>query len=453
MHRVEDVPPAICSQRNYAAAAVARDGATEILIYRLKEHCDDEEPSPERSDEQVDELPFSDPLARIALVDCGGVCDLRWSISSDAKNGASERLVAVGPAKEFSLEEAGGSTASRGRIVLIDFSVPELPHEPETLVESIDIDLDIITDTETLPDQALGFEEEVDLVRRRTVAQRRTNSTNRGTPRTLNRAVTTAGSRRGGLAGVRNSDDRSRRDSSGHFNEDAQAALEEPYTQGAPRPQMSLQRAATVLAASPAARRHLRALPDRPLEYRRADGLREMPDESDADNWEPPPPPYSHSVGNPAPLVIAPIPIRPQPNLPMPRVPIRHGRAASRLAAPSTSSSFYQHGSHVHSSPNLTPQVSPHAPGGEPLHARQPAVNSTTAFRGSIGNRSLSDDIASRQRSPPHPPNTFRSMMSLPGGALSQPAPPAALQGRRAMAGEHSGRPKREKRGLRCAVM
>ncbi|KAK3048100.1 hypothetical protein LTS18_013010, partial [Coniosporium uncinatum] len=57
-------------------------------------------------------------------------------------------------------------------------------------------------------------------------------------------------------------------------------------------------RAATVAAASPANRRHLQALPDRPLEYRRADGsgMREIPHESDADNWVPPPPAYGEHL-------------------------------------------------------------------------------------------------------------------------------------------------------------
>lgn len=77
--------------------------------------------------------------------------------------------------------------------------------------------------------------------------------------------------------------------------EEAQAAFEMPYDNQQPRSQMSLARAATVAAVSPANRRHLRALPFRPLEYRRADGSghRELPHESDADNWVPPPPAYT----------------------------------------------------------------------------------------------------------------------------------------------------------------
>lgn len=77
--------------------------------------------------------------------------------------------------------------------------------------------------------------------------------------------------------------------------EEAQAVFESPYDNQQPRSHMSLARAATVAAVSPANRRHLRALPFRPLEYRRADGSgrREIPHESDADNWVPPPPAYT----------------------------------------------------------------------------------------------------------------------------------------------------------------
>jgi hypothetical protein len=121
--------------------------------------------------------------------------------------------------------------------------------------------------------------------------------------------------------------------------EEAQAAFEAPYDNQQPRSQMSLARAATVAAVSPANRRHLRALPFRPLEYRRADGHRELPHESDADNWVPPPPAYtataaaagsvslSHPVAPPVPRrpVLPPSSIPPVPALP---ASINHSRLA-----------------------------------------------------------------------------------------------------------------------------
>ena len=44
---------------------------------------------------------------------------------------------------------------------------------------------------------------------------------------------------------------------------------------------------------APAGRRHLRALPTAPLEYRRADGIADIPLGNDVESWIPPPPPYS----------------------------------------------------------------------------------------------------------------------------------------------------------------
>jgi hypothetical protein len=71
---------------------------------------------------------------------------------------------------------------------------------------------------------------------------------------------------------------------------DEQEALDMPYSHGNPRSGPTLRRAATAAAAN------RQRQPEMPVagqvEYRRADGRREHPHESDADNWVPPPPPY-----------------------------------------------------------------------------------------------------------------------------------------------------------------
>ena len=69
-----------------------------------------------------------------------------------------------------------------------------------------------------------------------------------------------------------------------------QEAMDAPYAHGNPRSAPTLRRAATAVAANQ--RLHPRLADGRPVEYRRADGRREHPHESDADNWVPPPPPY-----------------------------------------------------------------------------------------------------------------------------------------------------------------
>ena len=76
-------------------------------------------------------------------------------------------------------------------------------------------------------------------------------------------------------------------------------ALDGPYSHTQPRPRNTLYRSATAVAAS-----RQRAPPRLPLsgrvEYRRTDGT-ELPHESDADNWVPPPPPYTPDADRPLP--------------------------------------------------------------------------------------------------------------------------------------------------------
>lgn len=69
-----------------------------------------------------------------------------------------------------------------------------------------------------------------------------------------------------------------------------QEALDAPYSHASPRSGTTLRRAAT--AAAVTRRLHPSAATAGHVEYRRADGRREHPHESDADNWVPPPPPY-----------------------------------------------------------------------------------------------------------------------------------------------------------------
>ncbi|CAF9912905.1 MAG: hypothetical protein HETSPECPRED_001239 [Heterodermia speciosa] len=82
--------------------------------------------------------------------------------------------------------------------------------------------------------------------------------------------------------------------------EEASAAFDGPYSQTAPRSRTSLYRSATAVAD------HRQRNPPRIVEsgqvaYRRADGRGELPHESDADNWVPPPPPYTAKSDIPLP--------------------------------------------------------------------------------------------------------------------------------------------------------
>jgi hypothetical protein len=132
------------------------------------------------------------------------------------------------------------------------------------------------------------------LVRTRTMAQRRAQDRNDIVARRPSRIGTTPVQRSRTTANPSAPRPRLPSDESEELiPEEVQAMFEAPYDNQQPQSQMSLARAATVAAVSPANRWHLRALPFRPLEYRRADGDRELPHESDADNWVPPPPVYT----------------------------------------------------------------------------------------------------------------------------------------------------------------
>ena len=81
--------------------------------------------------------------------------------------------------------------------------------------------------------------------------------------------------------------------------EEAVEALDGPYSHTHPRSRNTLYRSATAVEAN--RRRHPPQIPaSGRVEYRRTDGT-ELPHESDADNWVPPPPPYTKDADGPIP--------------------------------------------------------------------------------------------------------------------------------------------------------
>lgn len=216
---------------------------------------------------------------------------LRWVDVPDTPD--VQRLIAVGNVTEASHNPvlSGLAQSSTGVVLVMDFD--KTKNGKEVPLKTT-YDLDNILPGERLPEEDIEFEREVELVRTRTVAQRRA-ADRAADGRRASRVGTTA--LRPQTSVARPTDRRSIiPDDETLAPEEAQALFEAPYDHSQPRSQTSLSRAATVAAASPANRRHLRALPFRPLEYRRADGLRELPHESDADNWVPPPPPYTPNI-------------------------------------------------------------------------------------------------------------------------------------------------------------
>lgn len=321
--RLEDALPAVSGDASSAAIAVRLKSGRELWVYnippRWREGDIDENPDGEHNEEHE-----ISPLRRVPLpakedgAPPESITYLRWLQNSHAPTG---RLVALVSTVTLAMPEEAvpiEAPAASGKVMLFDMKHAASGGENVT-TETLIINLDHIELHEGLTDEVLELDREVDIVRRRTQVQRqRPDPTALPSPRTPRRSAS-SGSTGSGLFTLRdlnrNRSNRRRRSvgSMSSMSEDTDntgpvAAVDEPYSQQQPRSQFSLHRAATMAANSTANRNHLRALPTRPLEYRRADGLREMPHESDADNWVPPPPPYTAEPDNTISLPISPSP-------------------------------------------------------------------------------------------------------------------------------------------------
>jgi len=353
---VDDAMPAVSPNADLAAVALRMRGTTNIWIYEVPgwEYKPSEK---EKLDTPIQPC-FCIPIPKDDAGTLQEICALRW-VRMDAN---IQRLVAVGNSSMLPDESdvPGAPLGSKGVLIVLDFDKTKpLGSAPPTPLKT-EYDLDPLCPGEMLPEGSIDFDREVELVRTRTMAQRRAqdrNDVSRGNSRIgstqVHRARTSAN--RNSLRPPLPADE-----SEELTPEEAQAMFEVPYDNQQPRSQMSLARAATVAAVSPANRRHLRALPLRPLEYRRADGHREMPHESDADNWVPPPPAYTTTAAA-AESVSLSHPEAP----PVPRLPQMHSSSSIPLvpSLPNTSATNhyqvpqphpYQHRQQLVSSADLS---------------------------------------------------------------------------------------------------
>jgi hypothetical protein len=286
---VDDAMPAVSPNADLAAVALRIRGTTNIWIYEVPGW--EYKPS-EKAVMQAPIQPcFCIPIPNDGADSLQEICSLRW-VKLDAN---VQRLLAVGNSSTGTdgSDVPGGPLGSKAVVIMLDFDKTRTAGDAVPTPIKQEYDLDPLCPGEMLPEGMIDFEREVELVRTRTRVQRQaqdrsdeTQRRSRADPAAMHRARTTTD--RPPLPSPPVADEDVELTA-----EEAQAAFEVPYHNQQPRSQMSLARAATVAAVSPAVRRHLRALPFRPLEYRRADGHRELPHESDADNWVPPPPAYT----------------------------------------------------------------------------------------------------------------------------------------------------------------
>jgi hypothetical protein len=284
---VDDAMPAVSPNADLAAVSLRMRGTTSIWIYQIPEW---DFQSTTKSDLSPIQPCFCIPILSDGPDTYQEIRVLRWlTINSQV-----QRLIAVGNSNTASAdEEPGASPGSRGVVIVLDFDKSKPAGSAVPRPTKTEYDLDPLCPGEMLPEGSIDFEHEVELVRTRTLAQRRAQDANGSGSRQNSRIGSAPVRARTSANRERPTSIRRPTDEDELTAEEAQAAFEMPYDNQQPRSHMSLARAATVAAVSPANRRHLRALPFRPLEYRRADGMREMPHESDADNWVPPPPVYT----------------------------------------------------------------------------------------------------------------------------------------------------------------
>ncbi|KAL2758772.1 hypothetical protein ACRALDRAFT_1030011 [Sodiomyces alcalophilus JCM 7366] len=294
-------------------------------------------------------------VAEVEGVDCAKwVCGFGGSSSRERLVIAARGVTPPGP-----ITEPGDiDFIDGGRITLLDFD-----YGIEDGVKR-EITIEVGTnEPEVLEEEQRDMATEVAIVRRRTVAQR---TGNRGA---LLRAATTAGTRAATppvpdipppsnhhRATVNDDDDddplvprriglpprpTGRPSTSEGVPEEsesaslieAQEAVDAPYSHDNPRSTTTLRRAATAAAVN------RRRNPPPPVAgqvtYSRADGRREHPHESDADNWVPPPPPYQKEDPGDVPAFLRHAAVRPENDGPATSLPIARHQTAAPTMGPS----------------------------------------------------------------------------------------------------------------------
>ncbi|CUS09917.1 unnamed protein product, partial [Tuber aestivum] len=222
----------------------------------------------------------------------------------------TERLVAVaGGGVDGLLGEAGEEeylAIGGGRVMLYDFG--RRPGVPEKTVMTLEIGDGIQGPVETLEEQQNDIEVEVDLVRRRTVAQQRNSDRRQSTLRYARGDADSASpslptvSRQPQPSPPRPSSASTISRLSFDENEAGYEGMDAtPYYHGDPRSRGTLQRAASAARNVPqtaTSTRYLRVVgPDgRPIQNQAMPGFRED------DDWVPPPPPYTPKNDSDRPL-------------------------------------------------------------------------------------------------------------------------------------------------------
>ena len=293
------------------------------------------------------------------VAEISGVSAVCWVTQKREESGSPslrERLLIFAPGGipgDPDLEQDGFASVDGGRLVILDFDrtsrdgvveefIFEVGNETPELLEEEDMDMDT----------------EVALARKRTVRNlpdRRTTVVDvlASAPEmpplpptanaiaNANAAAVVAASSASVAAAQASPPELVRSPAVALSLEEASEVFDGPYSHTQPRSRTSLYRSATAVAAN-RERNPPRIVSEARVEYRRADGRGELPHESDADNWVPPPPPYTAVSDRPLPehLRATLLPRKPDRFSPLSRVRMAREqprRASTQYGSPASS--------------------------------------------------------------------------------------------------------------------
>lgn len=264
------------------------------------------------------------------VADISGVSALTWvtdqNVEPRGRHSLKERLVIAAPGglpSEPDLEQDGFAAIDGGRLIILDFDRTPADGKMEELRFEVGI-----VEPELLKEEDVDMDTEVALARRRTVAKKASDQrtvvnllgpspalpsmplASTASSSASQDNVNTNARASPPLNELSSASDaattrvltRPRVDSleEGLSLEQATEIFDGPYSHTQPRSRDSLYRSATAVAAN-RQRNPPRIRSGGRVEYRRADGRGELPHESDADNWVPPPPPYAPNADIPLP--------------------------------------------------------------------------------------------------------------------------------------------------------
>lgn len=255
------------------------------------------------------------------IAEISGVSALTWVsdqyVDSHGRHALSERLIIAasgGLPSDPDLEQDAFVATDGGRLIILDFDRKPTNGEIEELTFEVGTAV-----PELLNEEDIDMDTEVALARRRTVAKsasdRRSIANLLGpSPELPNITSAPAADSSAHLGNANHNASASASNRSTPGNaivternltrpraesmedglslEQATEVFDGPYSHAQQRSHDSLYRSATAAAAN-RQRNPPRILSTGRIEYRRADGRGELPHESDADNWVPPPPPYA----------------------------------------------------------------------------------------------------------------------------------------------------------------